>query len=125
MPMCLSQQSSIRICVQMFLIMFQSLTNVRVIHVRMEEHVKMEVGSTRVPVQVDSAVTCAKPVSNMLTSILFCLYKTLGSFMLQQSLSVFVFIMKPFYVVIILYLLFVNNNIDNCFYYVQGYQKVA
>ena len=102
----LSQESSIRICVQMVLIMFQRLTNVKVIRVRMEERVKMEVRSTRVPVQVDTQVSCAKPVGNMLTCILFCLYKTIGSFMsalIQQSLSVFVFIMKPFYIIMIHY----------------------
>ena len=55
----------------MFLITFQSLTNVRVIRVRMEEHVKMEARSTRVPVQVDIEVSCVKPVGNMLTCICF------------------------------------------------------
>ena len=112
MPICLSQESSIRICVQMFLITFQSLTNVRVIHVRMEEHVKMEVRSTRVPVQVDTTVTTAKPVGNVFTCILFCLYKTIGSFMsalIQQSLSVFVFIRKPFYIIMIHYVVICKN----------------
>ena len=54
----------------MFFSMLQSLTNARVIHVRMEEHVRMEGRNTHVLVQVDTAVIVAKQVGNMPSCIL-------------------------------------------------------
>ena len=54
----------------MFFSMLQSLTNARVIHVRMEEHVRTEARVTHVPVQVDTAVIVAKQVGNMPSCII-------------------------------------------------------
>ena len=45
--------------------MSQSLTNAKVIHVRMEERVRMEGRNTHVLVQVDIAVIVAKQVGNI------------------------------------------------------------
>ena len=54
----------------MFFSMLQGLTNARVVHVRMEERVRMEARNTHVPVQVDTAVIIVKQVGNMPSCIL-------------------------------------------------------
>ena len=54
----------------MFFSMLQSLTNARVIHVRMEERVRVERRHTHVLVQVDIVVIVAKQVGNMPSCIL-------------------------------------------------------
>jgi len=54
----------------MFFSTLQRLTNARVIHVRMEEHVRMKARNTHVLVQVDTVVIIAKQVGKMPSCII-------------------------------------------------------